>query len=294
MERNGRTPKTVTTLTKMLKRLAKVADLNTPESVKTEIAHYIKKNGRPATNNYKVKMAESYDRYCKYYKVEWEKPHYTKEDKAIIPPTKQRIEMLIASAKNPMSLKLDISYRTGYRPIEIAGNKGLTVRDFDPMQKTLTARITKGCNARAPVKIGDQLTTRLQAYIQKYNLKSDDLLFPSSSSDRYTNAFIKFKKRLAKKLNDPTIANIRLYDIRHAYTTRKLLQYNNAETVRIIMGHKCLNTTQKYFHLLNVEESEWIVEGTTDKKRAQELLEQDYTFQLTTPDGTMMFKKRKT
>jgi hypothetical protein len=60
------------------------------------------------------------------------------------------------------------------------------------------------------------------------------------------------------------------------------------------MGHKCLNTTQKYFHLLNVEESEWIVEGTTDKKRAQELLEQDYTYQLTTPDQIMLFKKRKT
>lgn len=190
MERNGRTPKTVETFAKTLKRLAKVCDLNKPEEVKTEIAHYTKKNGRPATNNYKVKMAESYDRYCNYYQIEWEKPHYTKEDKAIIPPTKQRIEMLIASAKNPMSIKLDISYRTGYRPIEIAGNKGLTVRDFDPTQKTLTARITKGCNARAPVKIGDQLTTRLQAYIQKYNLKSDDLLFPSEASDRYRKSVV--------------------------------------------------------------------------------------------------------
>ena len=294
MERNGRTPKTVQTIAKTLKRLAKTCNLNNPEEVKAEIARYIKNNGRLPTNNYRNKMAEAYNRYCNYYQIEWEKPHYTKEDRAIIPPTKQRIEMLIASAKNPMSLKLDISYRTGYRPIEIAGNKGLTVRDFDPTQKTLTARITKGCNARPPAKIGDQLTTRLQAYIQEHNLKSDDLLFPSDSSDRYTNAFIKFKKRLAQKLNDPTIANIRLYDIRHAYTTRKLLQYNNAETVRIIMGHKCLNTTQRYLHLLNLEDGEWIVEGTTDKKRVQELLEQDYTYQLTTPEGTMMFKKRKT
>jgi hypothetical protein len=59
------------------------------------------------------------------------------------------------------------------------------------------------------------------------------------------------------------------------------------------MGHKQLNTTQKYLHLLNFDNGEWIVEGTTDKQRARELLEADFKYQLTTPDGTMLFKKPK-
>jgi len=59
------------------------------------------------------------------------------------------------------------------------------------------------------------------------------------------------------------------------------------------MGHKQLNTTQKYMRLLNINNGEWIVEGTTDKKRAEELLKADFTYQLTTPDGTMLFKKAK-
>jgi hypothetical protein len=59
------------------------------------------------------------------------------------------------------------------------------------------------------------------------------------------------------------------------------------------MGHKRLDTTQKYLHLLGLDNGEWIVEGTTDKKRAQELLTADFTYQLTTPDGTMLFKKPK-
>jgi len=67
----------------------------------------------------------------------------------------------------------------------------------------------------------------------------------------------------------------------------------NTEMVRIVMGHKQLNTTQKYMHLLNIDNGEWMVEGTTDKERAKELLKADFTYQLTTPDGTMIFRKPK-
>jgi carbamoylphosphate synthase large subunit len=35
------------------------------------------------------------------------------------------------------------------------------------------------------------------------------------------------------------------------------------------------------------------VERTTDKERAKQLLAEDFQYQLTTPDGTMLFKKAK-
>jgi hypothetical protein len=60
-----------------------------------------------------------------------------------------------------------------------------------------------------------------------------------------------------------------------------------------MMGHKKLDTTQKYLHLLGNENGEWEVEGTTNKERAKQLLEADFTYQLTAPDGTMLFRKRK-
>jgi hypothetical protein len=46
-------------------------------------------------------------------------------------------------------------------------------------------------------------------------------------------------------------------------------------------------------HLLAGINGEWIVEGTTDKERAKQILAADFTYQLTTPDGTMLFKKAK-
>ena len=63
--------------------------------------------------------------------------------------------------------------------------------------------------------------------------------------------------------------------------------------VHQMVGHKKLNTAQKYRYLLAGTSGEWIVEATNDKKRAQELLTADYTYQLTTPDGYMLFRKPK-
>ena len=53
-------------------------------------------------------------------------------------------------------------------------------------------------------------------------------------------------------------------------------------------------TTQKYMAPTRKHKRRmWIVEGTTDKERAKQLLAADFTYQLTTPDGTMLFKKPK-
>jgi site-specific recombinase XerD len=198
--------------------------------------------------------------------------------------------MLIASARTTLSMKIQISAETGLRPIEVQGDKGLKAKDIHPDQKTITALNTKNCNARPPIKISDELTTRLQTYITKNNIKPEETLF-KGKPETYCTHYRNMRKKLAKQLNKPSINNIRLYDLRHAYCTKQLRRTQNAETVRIIMGHKQLNTTQKYLHLLGLNSGEWIVEGTTDKERAKQLLKADFTYQLTTPDGTMLFKK---
>jgi integrase len=292
LEGKGRSENTRTAYEKNLKALAIRADLKDTKAVELTIARYKKKNGRPITNNYKSKLCDHYATYCKFYKILWEKPIYTPEPTTIQPPTQEKCLMLIASAKGDLSLKIDISYQTGLRPIEIQGEKGLQANNIHPDTKTITARITKKCNPRPPLPITEQLNTRLQDYIKKHNLKNDDLLF-TGDEKRYGEHFRRCRNRLAKKLNDPTIKTIRLYDLRHAYCTKQLRKTQNTETVRIIMGHKQLNTTQKYLHLLNFDNGEWIVEGTTDKERAEELLTANFTYQLTTPDGTMIFRKPK-
>jgi len=292
LEGKGRSPNTITAYEKALKALAIRADLKDTKAVEIQIARYKKKNGRPATNNYKSKLCDCYNTYCKFYKILWEKAIYTPEPTTIQPPTQEKVTMLVASAKGILSVKIDIISQTGLRPVEIQGEKGLQVNNIHPETKTITARITKGCNPRPPLPITEELNTRLQDYIRKHNLRNDDLLF-TGQSKLFGQAFRRLRNRLAIKLNDQTIHNIRLYDLRHYYCTKQLRRTQNTEIVRILMGRKQLNTTQKYLHLLNFDNGEWIVEGTTDKQRAKELLEADFKYQLTTPDGTMFFKKPK-
>jgi integrase len=292
LEGKGRSENTRIAYEKNLKALAIRADLKDTKAVELAIARYKKKDGTPITNNYKSKLCDCYATYCKFHKIEWEKPVYTPEPTTMQPPTQERILMLISSARLELSIKLDISAQTGLRPIEVQGQKGLHAKDIHPDQNTITARITKGCNARPPMPITKELTARLQEYITKHNLKPDDLLFKGRAKG-YGEVYRVFRNRLADKLQDATLRSIRLYDLRHAYATKQLRRTQNAETVRIIMGHKKLDTTQKYLHLLGIQSGEWLVEGTTDKERAKQLLEADFTYQLTAPDGTMLFRKPK-
>ncbi len=292
LEGKGRAPNTITAYKKNLKALALRADLKNTKEVELTIARYKKKNSRPITNNYKSKLCDTYAAYCKFYKIEWEKPIYTPEPTTIQPPTKEKVQMFVASARGDLSLKIDIIQQTGLRPIEITGEKGLQINNIHPDTKTITARITKGCNPRPPLQITEELNARLQDYIRRHDLKNYDLLFTGRAKN-FGKAFRRLRNRLAKKLDEQTIHNIRLYDLRHYYCTNQLRRTQNTETVRIIMGHKQLNTTQKYLHLLGFTNGEWIAEGTSDKERAKELLKNDFKYELTTPDGTMLFRKPK-
>ena len=201
--------------------------------------------------------------------------------------------MLIAGTRSQkLGMKIRIIAETGLRPIEIVGTKGLKPNNLHPDQNTITAISTKGCNARPAMKITSNLMTQLQTFISKNKIKPNEPIF-NVSSDNFSQQFIKYKKRLANRLNDPSILTIRLYDLRHAYITRLLRKTQNVEIVRQIVGHKLLNTTQKYLHLIVTQTGEWITEQTNDRNRAEELLKNDFTYQLTTPDGYMIFRKPK-
>jgi hypothetical protein len=60
----------------------------------------------------------------------------------------------------------------------------------------------------------------------------------------------------------------------------------------VLMGHTQLKTTQKYMHLLNLNDDEWECSGATTAKEAMKLIEAGFQY-VTTIEGVQLFKKRK-
>jgi hypothetical protein len=168
LERKGKAPNTVLAYRKNLIILARKADLQKPTEVERAIATYKKKN-RPATNHYKSKLCDCYARYCKYYKIEWEKPIYTPKLPARPVPTRERTSMFVASAKGELSMKIDIIRQAGYKPIEIQGEKGMPVKDFHKSSvKTASKVISKQKHIRFKYLYGEKI------YSHHHNCQSDN------------------------------------------------------------------------------------------------------------------------
>jgi len=281
MKNDNKADSTIKFTRKALTFLSKHTSLSEPEAVKAFIAQLDSKNG------YKRNLCIAYNKYCKFYKIEWTMPLYRPEEREIIPPKKDKILMLMADASKRLSLKIQLSMETGLRPIELCR---LTPKDIHIDEKVVTPITAKKGNPRT-LKMSTELTTRIQEHIIKNNIQPNQKIFKGTSDD-YGDRFRDMRNNLAKKLNDPSIKRIRLYDLRHYFCTKKLYDIKNPYVVMRLMGHKKLETTQKYMHLLNLNDEAYICQGATTKKEAMQLIEAGFEY-VTEIDGTKLFKKRK-
>jgi integrase len=282
MKADNKSNYTIRFANKALTFLSKRTNLAEPEAVKMFIATL------KTSDSYKKNLCIAYNRYCKHFEIKWNMPKYDQEAKNIALPTRDKLDMFIANAKKNLSMKLQLSKEAGLRPVELSR---LKVKNLDIDHKTVNPTTAKKGNPRT-IPMTMNLTTKLQEHIMHNNLAPDDQLFKGLTADNYGKQFRQMRNRLAEKLKDPSMRTIRLYDFRHYFCTKKLYDINNPYTVMILMGHKKLETTMKYMHLMNLDDDEWSVVGATTAKEATNLLEHGFTYQ-TTIEGIQLFRKRK-
>jgi len=282
MKKNNKSDYTINFTRKALTYLNKHTSLNEPEAVKLFISTLKTSDG------YKRNLCIAYNKYVKYCGLTWIMPKYREDAKNISLPTKEKLLMLIANAGYLLSTKLTLSMEAGLRPIELCR---LKVKDIDLDHKAVNPTTAKRGNPRT-IPIPATLTIRLQEHIIRNNLQPNDLLFKGTDPDHYGKQYRQMRNALAKKLKDPSIQQIRLYDFRHYFCTRKLTDIGNPYTVMVLMGHTKLTTTQRYMHLLNLDGDEWDCVGATTAQEATKLIENGFTYQ-TTIEGIQLFRKRK-
>ena len=281
MKNNGKSDHSIRFVDKALTYISKHADLNEPETVKLFIAN------KTVSNGYKRNLCIAYNKYCKYYKIEWEMPLYKTEAQAIKIPTTENIERLIAGAGRILSIKLTTSKETGLRPIELCRLKR---KDIDLDRRLIHPTTAKNGLART-LKISRNLQATLQNYVNRKKLDLNDKLFKGTSDD-YGKHYRIMRNNLAKKLNNPTLKTIRLYDFRHYFATMLYAKTRDILFVKQQMGHKKIETTLIYTQLLNLNDDEWTCKTANTITQATQLIENGFEY-IAEKDGIMLFRKRK-
>jgi integrase len=281
MKTNGVSHYTIRNTDKALSHLARHSNLQNPESVQAYISQ------KQVSEGYKRILCIAYKKFAKFTNIQWEMPKYQENAKAIKIPTKEKVEMLIAKAKSPLSIKLQISAETGFRPVEVLG---LRVKDIDPEKRLLYPTTAKHGKAKIG-KMSIKLTEILTEYVHKHKLNTNDKLF-NGTPDGYGESYREMRNQLAAKLHDPSIKTIRLYDLRHYYATMEYAKTRDILHVMQQMGHKQIKTTLIYTQLLNLNEDEWTCKTAKTVEEATQLIEAGFEY-IQDIDGIKLYRKRK-
>jgi integrase len=122
LKKQGKSPYTISNVSKGLKVLAKHCNLNNPETVRGFIADFKRKDG------YKRRLVYSYNKYVQFHKLQWNKPIYWQTQRLPKIPLEQDINAIITNASKKLATAISISKDTGLRPIELTS---LTLRNLD-------------------------------------------------------------------------------------------------------------------------------------------------------------------
>ena len=279
LKRKGLARSTLEHISFILKYLAKHCDLNNPESVKDFIAN------KNVENSYKNQLVKIYNYYAQINGIEWDKPKYREERRLPKVPTKEQLEKIIASCGKYFATILRILMETGIMPSELSR---IRMKDIDLDRGILTVRGYKGHSSRV-----FKLTSQTVAMLKVYLAKRGNREYPFPTSEWIGKYYRKMRNRLADKLKDPSIKNIRLYDFRHYYATMLYWKTKDILLVKEKLGHKKLETTLIYTQLVDFNsEDEFYTATAKTVKEAEQLIANGWEY-ITTFNDVMLFRKRK-
>jgi integrase len=274
LKASGLTDGTIRNISYILTRLNKLCDITHPEEVKLAIANL------KVANSYKQAIIKAYNYFTTLNQIEWKKPKYKHEPKQPTIPTKDNIMKIIATAKKYAPIFKTLM-ETGLMPYELSQ---VQQKDINFETRTLSATGYKGHTSRT-FRLTQETTAMLKEYFAKYTE------FPDSKWIQ--KMWRQHRNKLAKKLQDTNLHNIRLYDLRHYYATTLYDKTRDILLVKQQMGHKKIETTMIYTQLIHFnEDEEYTCKTASNVKEALQLTENGFEY-ITEIDGTKLFRKRK-
>jgi len=281
---SGRKSKgTIITYTSFLKRLARHADLDDPESIKKYLAK-IKKSV-----NTKASYCVAYTAFLSWQGKTWRPPKYSA--RSPIPefiPTEQEIDALIAGCGKKTTAILQVLKETGMRIGECLSLKWTALND---KADVLTLNTPEKHSLPRIFKVSPKLVMILQSLP-----KTHERIFGVTKADNAQSNFAKARQKIARKVGNPRLAKIHFHLIRHWFGTMEYHKTHDPDHVRRLLGHRSLLPTQIY---INVEQAifagnanEYHVKAVSTVEEATALIEVGFEY-VTEIGDKKLFRKRK-
>jgi integrase len=255
------------------------ANLMDPDSVLTVLA----------TNNWSESNKQifivAYQSFATTYDLRWKKPKTRVERKIPFIPSEELVDQLIAGCGKKMATFLQTLKDTAARTAEATKIKWSEINE-----EQCTIRINnpvKGSNARM-VKVSPKTITMIN------NLPRTTEFVFNSTPQNMRNNFDKQRLRLIRTLQNPKLREIHLHTLRRWKATMEYHRTNNIKFVQNILGHKKLENTDVYTHLINFESDEWHVAHARNLEEENKLIEGGFEYvRYSEKDEVVIYRKRK-
>lgn len=279
LKSEGRKDTTLAPMLKRLKFLGRNVDLNDPEKVKEFIASQL------YTDGYKDNLIDAYSHFCRHYSIQWTKPIYMREERITKVPREEDINKIISHGKLKYAVAFSVLRDSGMRPVEL-GN--LKVKDFDLESGDIYPTTAKHGSGRI-LRLKKETLAMLKRYISENGLTPMDLLW---NSKRVKQNWSRLKTSVSRKLGEPQLLQIRLYDLRHFAGSMTYYKTKDIIYTMRFLGHKNLKNTLRYVHLIDFNKDDYHVSAVKTVDDALKLIEQGFEY-VTEIDGIKLFRKRK-
>ena len=99
---------------------------------------------------------------------------------------------------------------------------------------------------------------------------------------------------LAKKLQNPRLRQIHFHTLRHWKATMEYHKTKNIFHVKRLLGHKKLENTEIYTHLIDFESDEWHMATAQSLDEEKKLIEAGFEYvRYSDKDEVAIYRKRK-
>jgi integrase len=117
-------------------------------------------------------------------------------------------------------------------------------------------------------------------------------VFGKSTLASLRKNFMSQRARIAFKLQNPRLKRITFHTLRHFKATMEYQQTKDILHVKEMLGHRNINSTLIYTHLVNFESDEYHTATSKSLKRDEELLKAGFEY-VTEREGIKLYRKRK-